>query len=155
MNQQLVTYDRPLSVGEAVARLPDPAQALGWGVQSMTAETVRAMVLLASSRSDHFRYALGVTVGIAQYLYDMPDGAITSKSQFIRADQVGTRIGIFDSLELHVIQEAVPDTLEEEYLLLLVLNDEHQVVGHLLSRLRLPSDHVTQTVKLPSAGSVA
>jgi len=151
MNNELVKLPAPLTVGEVVAKLPPFDCSLGWGVQSMTADTVRAMVLLASSRSEHYRYALAASIGIAQYLFDMPEGSVTSRAHFVRSKQDGTRIGLFDNLDLHVIQEPVPEEIEEEYLMLLILNDDHLVDSYIVSRLRLPSDHVVQTIKLPTA----
>lgn len=144
----LVNLPVPQPIDQVVSTLPDPEDALEWGIQSMTTDTVRAMMLLAATRSEHFRYALAVTVGIAQFLYDAPEGSVTQKSAFQRTQQDGTRIGIFDQLDLHVIQQTVPDEFEEEYLMLLVLDDNHMVSSYVLSRLRLPSDHVVKTMKI-------
>lgn len=151
MSDELVTFPSPVTVEEAVASLPDLDKALGWGVQSMTRDTVRAMVLLASSRSEHYRYALAVSLGIAQYLYDMPEGAVAGREHFIRCNQNGSLIGHFDNLETHVIQEPLEKSSEneEEYMMLLVLDDNHQVDSYLLTRLRDYSDHVVINNILP------
>ncbi len=151
MNAELIKFPTPLSIEAAVAALPPAEHCLEWGIQSMTADTVRAMILLASSRSEHYRYALAVTVGIAQYLVDAPDGSITARALFVNSGQDGTRIGLFDSLDTHVIQVAVDESVEEEYMMLLVLDDNHMVDGYIMTRLRMPSDHVVKTIKLPSA----
>ncbi len=148
MSKELVLFEKPLSVKEAVAKLPNKENKLGWGIQSMVVDTVRHMVLLASSRSEHFRYALGVTAGIAQYLYDLPQGAITNPSDFIRTNQVDTLIGHFDNLEVHVIQEVTPE--EDQLMMLLVLDDDHMAVGYLLTQLREYGDHVNVNNILPT-----
>lgn len=147
-DNMMIKLPTPQSIEQVIASLPAPEGALEWGIQSMTTDTVRAMTLLAASRSEHFRYALAVSVGIAQFLYDAPEGSVTQKAAFLRTQQDGTRIGIFDQLDLHVIQQPVPEDLEEEYLMLLVLDDNHLVDSYVLSRLRLPADHVVKTIKI-------
>ncbi|MNO12958.1 hypothetical protein D3C76_25780 [compost metagenome] len=145
--QQMVMFDRPLTIAEAMQHAPAQEKALGWGVQSMVATTVRHMVLLASSLSEHYRYAIGLSGGIAQYLYDQPDGAVTNPDTFLRTAQVDTLIGHFDGLETHVIQEEIPE--DQQCLMLLVINDDKLVVGYLLTKLREYTDHVAVNNILP------
>lgn len=147
MSNEMIMFDRPLTVAEAVAKAPDMSKALGWGTQSMVVATVRSMVLLAAARSEHFRYALGVTGGIAQYLYDLPDGAITNPEHFIRTEQVDTLIGHFDNHEMHVIQEVTAE--EDQGLMLLVLDDDKKAVGYVLTQLREYGDHINVNNILP------
>jgi hypothetical protein len=147
MSTELIKFPQPLPIAEAIAKLPDMQLALGWGVQSMVRDTVRAMVLLASSRSEHYRYALALTEGIAQLLYDMPEGATTARDAFIRCNQQGTLIGHFDSYEVHVIQESSAE--EDQGMMLLVLDDNHLVDSYILTRLREYSDHVVINNILP------
>jgi len=147
MSQELIKLPTPVTVQEAVSKVPDLSQCLGWGIQSMERSTVRSMILLASSKSEHFRYALGVTPDIAQYLYDLPEGAVTSREHFIRCNQQDTLIGHFDTLEVHVIQEMVDE--EDQCMMLLVLNDEHLVDSYLVTRLREYADHVVVNNILP------
>jgi hypothetical protein len=147
----MVMFDHPVTVAEAVAKAPVHANALGWGIQSMVVQTVRSMVLLAAARSEHYRYALGVTGGIGQYLYDLPEGAITNPDHFKRTDQVETLIGHFDNLEVHVIQELTPE--EEQGLMLMVLDDDKLVVGYLYSQLREYGDHININNILPKTKS--
>lgn len=147
MNNELIMFDHPLTVAEAVAKAPAMTDSIGWGIQSMVVDTVRSMVLLASSRSEHFRYALGVTGGIGQYLYDLPDGAITNPDHFKRTVQVDTLIGHFDNHEVHVIQEITPE--EEQGMMLLVLNDDRKAVGYLYTQLREYGDHINVNNILP------
>lgn len=147
MSNELIMFDRPLTVAEAVAKAPDHQSALPWGIQSMVVQTVRSMVLLASARSEHFRYALGVTGGIGQYLYDLPEGAITNPDHFQRTEQVDTLIGHFDNHEVHVIQEVTPE--EEQGLMLLILNDDKLAVGYVYTQLREYGDHINVNNILP------
>jgi hypothetical protein len=147
MNTELIKLPQRLPIAEAVRNLPDMNQALGWGVQSMVRDTVRAMVLLASSRSEHYRYALALTEGIAQLLYDMPEGATTARDAFVRCNQQGTLIGHFDSYEVHVIQEPVEE--DNQGMMLLILDDDHLVDSYILTRLREYSDHVVVNKILP------
>ncbi|MNN35904.1 hypothetical protein D3C81_1497720 [compost metagenome] len=149
-NQSLVMFEKPLTVAEAVAKAPDLEKALGWGVQSMVAATVRHMVLLASNLSEHYRYSIGLSGDIAQYLYDAPEGAITDPNLFLRTAQVDTLIGHFDNLEVHVIQEAMPEE-DSQCLMLLVQDDDRMVVGYLLTRLRDYADHVNVNNVLPKS----
>lgn len=144
---QLIMFDKPLTIEEAVQAAPDQALALPWGVQSMVADTVRHMVLLASSISEHYRYALGLSGGIAQYLYDQPAGAITNPELFLRTAQVGSLIGHFDGLETHAIQAEIPE--DEQCMMLLVINDDKLVVGYLLTKLREYGDHINVNNVLP------
>lgn len=147
MSNELIMFDHPLTVEQAVAKAPDHSNALGWGIQSMVVATVRSMVVLAAARSEHFRYALGVTPGIAQYLYDLPEGAITNPDHFVRTEQVGSLIGHFDNLEVHAIQELTPE--EEQGLMLLVLNDDKLAVGYIYTQLREYGDHINVNNILP------
>jgi hypothetical protein len=147
MSNTLVMFEHPLSIGEAVSKLPDFDQALEWGVQSMTMPTVKSMILLATKLSEHYRYSLALTHDIAQYLYDMPEGAITSKQWYQRCDQVDTLIGHFDAMEVHVIQEGSDP--ECQGMMLLVQDDDHKVVGYILTKLREYSDHVVVNNILP------
>ncbi|MCY1286203.1 hypothetical protein D9M68_18550 [compost metagenome] len=147
MSSNLVMFDEPLDLSQAIAKLPDFDRALEWGVQSMTMPTVKSMILLAAGLSDHYRYALALTHDIAQYLYDMPDGAITSKQWFKRCDQVGSLIGHFDAMDVHVIQEGSDPACQG--MMLLVLDDDHKAVGYILTRLREYSDHVVVNNILP------
>lgn len=147
MSNDLVMFDKPLSVVDAVQELPDFDRALAWGVQSMIMPTVKSMVLLATGLSEHYRYALALTHDIAQYLYDMPDGAITASEWFKRCDQVDTLIGHFDAMEVHVIQERSDPTCQG--MMMLVLDDDHMVVGYILTRLREYADHVVINNILP------
>lgn len=149
MSNEVILFDKPLTVTEAVAKAPDMSKALPWGVQSMVVETVRSLVLLAASRSEHFRYALGVTPGIAQYLYDLPDGAITNPNHFIRCVQTDTLIGHFDNHEVHAIQEYTPE--DEQGLMLLILNDDRLAVGYILTKLREYGDHINVNNILPKS----
>lgn len=145
----LVLFDKPLKVEDAVAHLPDMSRALSWGVQSLVKETVRSMILLATSLSEHYRYELALTDDIAQYLYDMPEGAVTASEHFIRCNQDGTVIGHFDAMSVHVIQEkSEPD---QQAMMLLILNDDRLVVGYLLTRLREYADHVVINNILPKS----
>lgn len=141
MSNDLIMFPAPCSVEEAVSKAPVHANALAWGVQSLVPDTVKSMILLATSKSEHFRYALAVTPSMAQYLYDQPTGAITNPSLFLRAEQVGSRIGHFLDLEMHAIQEVTPE--DEQGMMLLVLDDDHNAVGYLYTQLREYSDHVT------------
>ncbi|MNY42342.1 hypothetical protein D3C86_1772220 [compost metagenome] len=111
----------------------------------MTRDTVSAMVLLASSRSEHYRYAIAVSPDIAQYLADLPDGSTTSREHIIQSVQVGTLIGQFDMMDLHVIQE---DT-DESYMVLLILDDDRLVDSFIVSRLRRAEDHVVKSILPP------
>lgn len=147
MSNEVILFDKPITVQEAVAKAPDMEKALSWGVQSMVVETVRSMVLLAAARSEHFRYALAVTPAIGQYLYDLPDGAITNPNNFVRCVQVDTLIGHFDNHEVHVIQEYTPE--EEQGLMLLILDDERNVAGYILTKLREYDDHINVNNILP------
>lgn len=147
MSHEMIMFDEPLTMPEAVAKAPEHSKALGWGIQSMVVQTVRSMVLLAAARSEHYRYALGVTPGIGQYLYDLPEGAITNPDHFVRTEQAGTLIGHFDNLEVHVIQELTPE--EEQGLMLLVLDDNHKAVGYLYTQLREYGDHINVNNILP------
>lgn len=147
MSNEMIMFDHPLTVTEAVAKAPDHNNALPWGIQSMVVDTVRSMVLLAAARSEHFRYALGVTAGIGQYLYDLPEGAITNPDHFKRTDQVDSLIGHFDNHEVHVIQELTPE--EDQGLMLLVLDDDHKAVGYIYTQLREYGDHINVNNILP------
>lgn len=151
MSNELVTFNPPVSVEEAVAKAPDMSNALGWGIQSMVVTTVRSMVLLAAARSDHYRYALAVTGAIGQYLYDLPEGAITNPDHFKPTVQVGALIGHFDNHEVFVIQEATPE--EDQGLMLLILDDDRKVAGYILTRLREYSDHINVNNILPKKKS--
>lgn len=147
MSKELIMFSKPLDITEAVAKLPDLNQALAWGVQSLLKPTVSAMVRLATSMSEHYRYALALTDDIAQYLYDMPEGAITSSEFFKRCNQVGTLIGHFDMIEVHVIQERSDP--EAQAMMLLVLDDDKKAVGYLVTRIREYADHVVVNNILP------
>lgn len=147
MSKDLILFDKPLEVSEAVAKLPDFSRALGWGVQSMLLDTVRSMILLASTLSEHYRYAIGLTDDVAQYLYDMPKGAITNPNHFIRCNQVGTLIGHFDALDVHVIQERSDPA--NQAMILMVLDDDRKVVGYVATKLREYADHVVINNILP------
>lgn len=148
MSIELITFEKPIAVDEAIANLPDMGQALGWGVQSMVKSTVDTMIRLASGLTDHFRYALALTDDIAQYLYDMPEGAVTASEHFIRCNQGdGTVIGHFNAMDVHVIQEKSDP--EQQAMMLLVLDDQQQVVGYLLTRIREYGDHIAVNNVLP------
>lgn len=147
MSTELIKFPEPVSIQAAVAKAPDLSQALGWGIQSLLRDTVRSMVLLATARSEHYRYALAVTPGIAQLLYDMPEGTIASRDCFIRCVQQDTLIGHYDTMEMHVIQELVDE--DKQSMMLLILNDDLLVDSYLLTRLREYSDHVVVNNILP------
>jgi len=147
MSNDLVKLPTPMTIEEVVYELPELSMSLGWGVQSMVRDTVRAMVLLASARSEHYRYALAVSSGIGQYLYDQPQGAITSKEHFLRCTQVGSRIGHFDNLETHVLQTPVNEG--EERMMLLILDDNQMVDSYIMTQLRDYTDHVVINNILP------
>lgn len=151
MSIELIMFEKPLSIKEAVTSLPDFDKALPWGVQSMVKSTVDSMIRLAAAASDHFRYALALTHDIGQYLYDMPEGAITSNEHFIRCDQVDTLIGHFNAMDVHVIQELSDP--EMQGMMLLVLNDDHLAVGYLLTRIREYADHVVVNNILPKSAA--
>lgn len=141
MSNALIMFPAPCTVEEAVAKAPAHSEALGWGIQSLLPDTVNGMILLASSQSEHYRYALAVTPAMAQYLYDQPKGAITNPNLFLRAEQVGSRIGHFLDFEMHAIQEMTAE--EEQGMMLIILDDDHKAVGYLYTRLREYGDHVT------------
>lgn len=144
----LVSFDHPVTVPEAVAVLPPRHYALGWGKQALSAETVKAMILLASKLSEHYRYALAVSVDMAQYLYDNPRGGTVDTSGFIRSpQQQDTLIGVWNAVEVHVIQQMPDPDLEEEYLMLLILDDDKMVDSYLLSQLRVYTDHTAPDPK--------
>ncbi|MNP89155.1 hypothetical protein D3C85_15580 [compost metagenome] len=145
MSTELIKFLEPVSIETAVSKAFSLENALGWGVQSMTRDTVSAMVLLASSRSEHYRYAIAVSPDIAQYLADLPDGSTTSREHIIQSVQVGTLIGQFDMMDLHVIQE---DT-DESYMVLLILDDDRLVDSFIVSRLRRAEDHVVKSILPP------
>lgn len=152
MSIQLIMFEKPLPVAEAISTLPDFDQALGWGVQNIEKSTVEAMIRLATMASEHFRYALAVTDDIGQYLYDMPVGAITAAEHFIRCNQVESLIGHFLTLDVHVIQQrSVP---EQQGMMLLVLNDDKLVVGYLLTKIREYADHVVVNNILPKSAAL-
>lgn len=147
MSNDMIMFPAPCSVAEAVSKAPVHANALGWGIQSLLPDTVNGMLLLASSKSEHFRYVLAVTPAMAQYLYDRPQGAITNPDLFLRTEQVGSLIGHFLGYEMHAIQELTPE--EEQGMMLIVLDDDHQAVGYFYTQLREYSDHVTVNNILP------
>lgn len=145
MSPQLITLPSPTSIEEALSKLPDRELALAWGQQSLSPKTIEAMVLLASKLSEHYRYAIGLSVEMCQYLYDNPAGGTAGMDRFLRCEQVGTLVGHYDGYEVHVIQEVPDPDLEEEYMMLLVLDDLRMVDSYLLTRLRIYTDHVASS----------
>lgn len=143
MSTELVKLEQPTDVEQVVSKALDVGAALGWGVQSMTRDTVSAMVLLASSRSEHYRYAIAVSPDIAQYMMDLPPGATTSREHIIQtANLTGSLIGQFDMMDLHAIQEENG----ESYIALLILDDNRKVDSYIISRLRRAEDHVVHNI---------
>lgn len=126
------------SIADVMSALPNPDNVLEWGVQTLSMDVVRAMILLASKESEDFRYALGVTLGMAQLLYE-PVGNGLGKTDFVRCDQVDTLIGHMDVYPVHVFQQ-VPE-YPTEYLCLLILDDSEMVTGTVLTRLRPADEH--------------
>lgn len=148
MSGDVIKFDTPKSIPDVVKSALDVDKALGWGVQSMVKETVNALVLFASSRSDAFRYALAVSPDIGDYLLDLPVGSITSSEYFKSVPEVqDSLIGTFDTwMEVHQIEE----NIDQSYLALLLLNDnDNSVQGYVVTRLRTPDDHIVKNI-LPS-----
>lgn len=142
MSKELIKLENPTPLSEVISKAFNVDDALGWGVQSVTRDTTNAMVLLASSRSPHYRYAIAVSPDIAQYLADLPDGATTSKEYIIMSEQVGSLIGQFDMMDLHAVQEDI----DESYMALLVLDDDRMVDSYIITRLRRAEDHIVKSI---------
>lgn len=151
MRGEIIKFAQPMQIEEVVKQPLDISKALGWGVQSMTKGTVDAMVLLASSRTDAYRFALAVSPDIGDYLIDLPIGSVTSNEYFkcvpeIKGSLIGTAEG---SLEVHRVEEDDGNS----YLALLTLNDDKLVDGYVITRLRTPDDHVVKNI-LPNRKDV-
>lgn len=149
MQTKSVKLAKPLSPEEFVVNAPDLADALGWSIQSISRDTVSAMVLLATSLSDHYRYAVAVSPDIADYLTYLPDGATTAKDIISINDIGGVKIGLFDMMDLYSFQV----DNEESYVALLILNDDKLVDSYILSRLRPVEDHVVHNI-IPKSKAV-
>lgn len=139
-------FDQPQELATVLEKLPNPEHALKWGKQTFGHGVIEGMILLASKETEHYRYALGVSLGIAQVLYEPVQTTVVEPEHFIRCKQNGTLIGHYDTWEVHVIQE-VPEDMEEEVLLLLILNDDRKVVGYVQTRIRAAQDHVVTMIK--------
>lgn len=147
MNTPIHFYETPRTLEEAIAVLPDPTTALGWGKQTFGHGLLNGMILLASKNTEHYRYKLAVSLGIAQVLYQPVNNTVVEREHFIRCEQKDSLIGHYDAYDVHVIQ-VDPDG-EDEALMLLICDDNDQVVGHIFSEIRPAQDHIVTMMKPP------
>lgn len=143
----LIKFNEPVTVTYAISKLPPREQCLSWGKQSLTEDLIRGMLHLASRLSEDYRYVLGVTPEVAQYLYDCPEGGTLDTSHFMRCKQKDSLVGHWNGMETHVIQEYPSNEWGEEYGMLLILDDNHMVTGYLMTKLHQYADNIVPSHK--------
>lgn len=138
----------PLNIEEVVTTHPDLDKSLPWGIQTMNRATLNGLLRAATAMSDEFRYALMVPVTTAQYLCDLPEGALTEASDFVRCDQNESHFGYFCTLPIHVAQQSYNE-YDRAYMTLLILNQDGLVVGYTTTLIRGEADHIVNNNVLP------